>query len=227
MTLVFIHGAGFTGACFERQVKAFAGSHAPNMPGHCEPGNPATVEDLALSIAFYAAHNDLSDVVLCGHSLGGAVALHIVLEQLLPVKKLILLGSGARLRVADATLDSLERDFPEGARQIAGHFFADPAPKLVEWAVGSMLTVGAAQTLRDFRACNEFDVLDRLGEINVPLLALTGEHDAMTPPKYAQALADRVPGAQARIIPAAGHFLMVERPEETNEAIRAFLSGTG
>ena len=227
MTLLFIHGSGFTGACFERQVAAFPGSHAPNMPGHCEPGAPATIEDLALSIAFYGAHNDLNDIVLCGHSLGGAIALHIALEGLLPLRGVILLGSGAKLRVAPAILDSLSEDFPAGARALAQHFFADPTPGLVDWATASMLTVGAAQTIRDFRACNTFDVLDRLGEVNVPLLAITGEQDVMTPPKFAQTFADRVAGAQARIIAGAGHFVMVERPGETNDAIRAFLTDVG
>lgn len=227
MTLVFIHGAGFTGACFERQLAAFPGSHAPSMPGHCEPGAPATIEDLALSIAFFGAHNDLCDIVLCGHSLGGAVALHIALEGLLPLRGLVLLGSGAKLRVAPAVLDGVAADFPKAARELAGHFFAEPAHDLVEWATATMLTVGGAQTLRDFQACNTFDVLDRLTEINVPLLALTGESDVMTPPKYAQTFADRVAGAQTRIIPGAGHFVMVERPRETNEAIGAFLSEIG
>ncbi|MFN2450080.1 MAG: alpha/beta fold hydrolase [Candidatus Baltobacteraceae bacterium] len=225
MTLLFIHGAGFTGACFERQLRAFPGSQAPNMPGHCEPGAPASIEDLALSIAFYAAHNDLSEIVLCGHSMGGAIALHIALEQLLPLKGLVLLGSGARMRVAPAFLEGMKADFAGTAREMSAMFFAEPLPRLVDWAAATMLTVGAAQTRRDFEACNAFDVMERLGEIDLPLLALTGESDRMAPSKYAQTFADRVPGAQSRIIPDAGHFVMVERPEETNEAIATFLSG--
>jgi len=87
-----------------------------------------------------------------------------------------------------------------------------------------MRAVGAAQTLRDFRACDAFDRIERLGEVSLPLLALTGEQDVMTPPKFAQALADRVPGAQARIVPQAGHLAMVERPGDVNEALRAFVN---
>jgi pimeloyl-ACP methyl ester carboxylesterase len=54
------------------------------------------------------------------------------------------------------------------------------------------------------------------------LLALTGVADRLTPPKFAQFFADRVEGARARILPEAGHLLMLERPNETNAEIRAF-----
>ncbi len=130
------------------------------------------------------------------------------------------------MRVAPAILQRLEDDFEEGARYVAGFFFADGSDARTEWAVNSMRRVGSDQTIRDFRACDAFDVLDRLPELSVPLLALTGEADKMTPPKYAQALADRVPGAQARMVSGAGHFVMVEKPEETNDAVRAFISGS-
>jgi pimeloyl-ACP methyl ester carboxylesterase len=157
--------------------------------------------------------------------LGGAIAIQTALDRAIPLRALILLGSGARLRVAPAFLQGFQSDFEATARQVASLFFAEPTPEQIEWAVGYMQRVGQAQTLRDFRACDAFDALERLGEISVPVLALTGEADKMTPPKFAQALADRVPGGKARILADAGHFTMVERPAETNEAIRTFLSG--
>ncbi len=92
-------------------------------------------------------------------------------------------------------------------------------------AVGMMLAVGQAQTVRDFRACDAFDALDRVDRIRLPVLALTGEADKLAPAKHAAALAGRVRGAQARMIRDAGHFVMVERPAETNAAIAAFVSG--
>lgn len=225
MTLVFIHGAGFTGEVFAQQVSAFAGAHAPNLPGHLTPGRPQSIAEFARFIAAYVQERDLPDVVLCGHSMGGAVALQTALDAAVPLRALVLLGSGARLRVAPSFFEGFERDFAATARLVAGYFFADPTAERIEWAAGFMERVGAEQTLRDFRACDAFDALERLGEVRLPLLALTGEADKMTPPKFAQALAGRVPDAQARILPAAGHLAMVERPEETNAAIRTFLSG--
>lgn len=225
VTLLFVHGSGFTGEVFGRQMEAFPGSHAPNLPGHLSAGAPESVEDFANFVAAYIREQDLRDVVLCGHSLGAAIAIQTALEARVPLRGLVLLGGGARLRVAPAFLEGMARDFPAAARQIASFFFAEPSDERIEWAAGCMERVGQAQTLRDFRACDAFDALERLPGVSVPVLALTGEADKLTPPKFAHGIADRVPGAQARILAGAGHFLLVERPEETNQAIRTFLSG--
>lgn len=225
MTLLFIHGAGFTGAAFAAQLAAFPGAHAPNLPGHEAPASGASVADFAGFIGEYVRFNALDEVVLCGHSMGAAVALECALSGAGEIAGLVLLGGGARLRVAPAILEGLERDFEGTCAELAGFFFADATPERRSWSVAQMRRAGQAQTLRDFRACDAFDVLPRLEEIHVPLLAITGEYDKMTPPKYAQTFVDRVPGAEARIIEGAGHFVMAERPEETNHAIAAFLSG--
>lgn len=224
MTLVFIHGAGFTADAFAEQTAHFPNSHAPNLPGHLTGGAPESVSEFAVFVAEYVREQALSDVVLCGHSLGGAIAMQVALDGTIPLRGLVLVGAGARLRVAAPFLAGFANNFEQTACEVAaGYFFADPTAERVAWAVGCMEAVGQAQTLRDFRACDAFDVLDQLDQIHVPVLALTGETDKMTPPKFAQALAGRVPDAQARIVPGAGHFVMLERPTETNEAIRTFL----
>ena len=225
MTLLFIHGAGCTREVFDAQARAFPDSHAPNLPGHACAGAPESIAQFADAIEAYVRENELSAVVPCGHSMGGAVALELALRKPAWLSGAVLLGSGARMRVAPAILNGLRDDFEPAARTIAGYFFAEPSAQRIEAAVESMRRVGQAQTVRDFLACDAFDALDRLGSVTVPLLALTGEADKMMPPKFALALADRVPGAQARIVPGAGHFVMVERPAETNESISAFLAG--
>ena len=45
----------------------------------------------------------------------------------------------------------------------------------------------------------------------------------MTPVKYADYLADRIPGAQKAIIPDAGHFVPLQQPQAVNAAIADFL----
>ena len=225
MNLIFIHGAGFGGDSFAAQQQAFPDAHFPNLPGHLCPGQPGSIPEFAEFIETYARSNGLNDAVLCGHSMGGAVALETVLRARASVRGVVLLGSGAKLRVAPAMLEQLRADYQAAVAQIVKYFFADPAPERLQWAAEWMERIGAAQTLRDFQACDTFDAVERLGEVSVPLLALTGDSDKMTPPKLAAAVADRVPGATARIIPGAGHFLMVERAAETNAEIGAFLAG--
>lgn len=224
MTLLFIHGAGATADAFVRQKEAFPEAHAPNLPGHRTPGEPESIADFCEYIESYASERGIADAVLCGHSMGGAVALEAALRGRMPVAGIVLLGSGARLRVSPAILADIENEFEGAAERISRHFFAEPTPERVGWAASQMRLVGREQTARDFRACDAFDAGGRVSELSVPLLALTGEADRMTPPKFAQAWPGWVPGAETRIIGGAGHYVMIERPDETNDALRAFNS---
>jgi 3-oxoadipate enol-lactonase len=218
----FVHGSGCTGDVFAAQLAAFPDGYATTLPGHAKPGAPATIGDFADAVAAELAANNYDEAIVCGSSMGGAIALELAVRAGPRVKAIVLLGSGSRLRVAPALFESLEGDFPAGARALAPLFFADPTPERIEATVAMMLRVGQAQTVRDFRACDAFDLTDRLGDVRIPILALTGESDRLTPPKYAQLVADRVPGGLARILPGAGHLAMVEKPEETNAALREF-----
>ncbi len=160
--------------------------------------------------------------MLCGHSLGGAVALELALRHSGRVRGVVMLDSGSRLRVAVSIFEDLASDFPAAAARLAQFFFASPGAARVDAAVADMLTVGQEQTIRDFRACDAYDAGPRLEQLGVPLLAVTGERDVMTPPKYALSMVDRVPSGTARIIPDAGHFAMIERPDDVAGAIAAF-----
>jgi 3-oxoadipate enol-lactonase len=224
VTLVFIHGAGCTGDVFAAQTGVIDDSIALTLPGHTTPGAPASVNDFADAVTNELAARDLNNAVLCGSSMGGAIALELALRRERRVRAVVMLSSGARLRVAPAILEQLETDFAAASRELPRYFYAAPTPEQLATSTRMMLAVGGPQTLRDFRACDAFDRIDRLGEVALPFLALTGERDVMTPPKFAQALADRVPGAKARIVGQAGHLAMAERPDEVNEALRAFVN---
>jgi len=85
-----------------------------------------------------------------------------------------------------------------------------------------MTAVGQAVTRRDFETCHRFDVRDRLSEIDVPTLAVCGEHDHLTPPAYHESLAAKVPAATMAMVPKAAHLAMAERPTAFNEALAGF-----
>lgn len=222
--IVFIHGAGCTGDVFAAQTTLLEDAIALTLPGHTTPGEPASIEELADAVGAELHERNLRNVVLCGHSMGGAVALELALRRQSGVRAIVMLSSGAKLRVAPAILAAIEEDFEGAAHELPRHSFAEPTPERLAAATAMMLAVGQAQTLRDFRACDAFDRIERLEEVTLPLLALTGDRDVLTPPKFAQALADRVPGARARIVPGAGHHAMVERPGDINDALRAFVN---
>ena len=97
------------------------------------------------------------------------------------------------------------------------------SPEFAEELRELSLELGPAPFLNDLRACDRFDVIERLGEIDVPVLAIVGTEDVMTPPKYSTFLEEHIPDASARIIDGGTHFVFAEYPDQVNQAIADFL----
>ena len=78
-------------------------------------------------------------------------------------------------------------------------------------------------TADDFRACDGFDVSDRLGEINVPVLVVSAEDDKLTPPKYGEFLEEKIKRSARVVIADAGHLVPMEQPVEFNRGVSDFI----
>ena len=76
----------------------------------------------------------------------------------------------------------------------------------------------------DFQATDRFDLREWLPEIILPTLVIAGEDDTMTPPKYQQFLADRLPNARLVLLPDAGHYVHVEQEATFNAELERFLA---
>jgi pimeloyl-ACP methyl ester carboxylesterase len=77
---------------------------------------------------------------------------------------------------------------------------------------------------RQFMAIVGFNTLARLGEIKVPSLVLTGTADRVIPAQNARLLAEGIPGARLVELEGAGHGFLVEKAEDVNATVLAFLS---
>jgi pimeloyl-ACP methyl ester carboxylesterase len=118
---VVLHGIGSAatpfGAVLSRLQRHAKRVSAPDMPGHGfspEPSQRLTPE--ALTDAMRDALDHLIDepAVLCGNSLGGAVALRYAIERPEKVRGLVLI-SPAGARFTDAELDGLRKTFDLGS----------------------------------------------------------------------------------------------------------------
>ena len=58
----------------------------------------------------------------------------------------------------------------------------------------------------------------------LPTLVIVGEHDSLTQPESARAMADAIPGARLSVISGAGHLPPVEQPGPVTDQLRAFLA---
>jgi pimeloyl-ACP methyl ester carboxylesterase len=63
-----------------------------------------------------------------------------------------------------------------------------------------------------------------LHRIRVPTLVLWGESDRIVRPDYGRAFQQAIPAAQFQLIPAAGHYPYLERPDDFVASVTAFLS---
>jgi pimeloyl-ACP methyl ester carboxylesterase len=163
--------------------------------------------------------------VLAGHSIGGAIALTYALGHALDLKAIVLVSTGARLRVLPAILDGLRADHAGMVERIVTMCLAPAAdPRVARRLTEAMLAVPAEVTRGDFQACDAFDVMARLEEIRIPALVIGGREDRMTPPKFAEYLHAHLPDSRLVWVEGAGHMVHAERSRQVNEAIRQFLS---
>ena len=226
MKLIFIPGSGGTSSVWHYQTEHFSGSEAISLPGHPE-GKPCTsVEDYADWLHQHIFEQGYSEPILVGHSLGGAVAQTYALSYSEDVKGLILIGTGARLRVRPDFLSLLETgvDYPSAwFRSFVEPLYDRVAPGVRERVISEVTEVGARVQLNDFRCCDKFDIIDRVHQIGAPTLVICGTDDEMTPVRYSQYLATKISGARLVIIDGSTHFVFMEKPEEVNQAIEEFL----
>jgi pimeloyl-ACP methyl ester carboxylesterase len=76
-------------------------------------------------------------------------------------------------------------------------------------------------------AIDAFDACADLGRIRTPTLVITGADDRLIPAENSRRLAQAIPGAQLKLLPAAAHFFYMEKPRETAQALLDFFGPLG
>jgi pimeloyl-ACP methyl ester carboxylesterase len=226
MKLLFIPGSGAGRVFWNNQTVAFPGSEAAALPGHPEGAPCPTIEAYTAWLHDYVAARGYQDVVMAGHSLGGAVVLQYALTYPGAAKGLILIGTGARLRVHPTMLEALDNLPPDknGLRRFMDRARGFGEENFAPEAYEETLNIGLAVVKNDLHACDRFDVMSRLGEIKIPTLVIVGEHDELTPAKFGRYLADHIAGAEFVLVPEAHHTVCLTHPGAVNQAIRSFLA---
>lgn len=69
------------------------------------------------------------------------------------------------------------------------------------------------------------DITPCLSELGMPTLVLSGEHDRVSSPLMARAVAERLPRAWFAQIPSGSHYCLYERRDESARVIEEFLAG--
>jgi len=229
-TILFIHGAGGGQYTWSYQKGFFEKEFNPiviELPGHGESEGEGEKEIGRYAEHVYAFQKavGLQKVFLVGHSMGGAIVQTLGLIHPEVIKGIVLVGTGAKLKVLPMILDGVKADFEETVRKITQFSHSRKTPLVfIERGIADMLQCRPEVLYGDFAACDRFDVMKEVEKIDLPTLILCGEDDELTPVKYSQFLHSRIKGSKLEILPNAGHMLMMEAPQTFNEKIAEFVS---
>lgn len=227
--IIFVHGAGGTQEHWRFQVRQLASQWnalALDLPGHGESQGDGfrTIPEYRDFIRDFLDALGFTHAVLVGHSMGGGIAQSFALTYPDRIVALVLVGTGARLRVHPDVFAAIQRDMGEAGRLISGWAYSQTAMPATVASAAEVLARNRPSVLEgDFRACDAFDLMGEVPKIRTPTLIVCGEEDRLTPVKYARLLHEKIPGSALAVIPSAGHMVMLEKPVEFNRDLTAFL----
>jgi pimeloyl-ACP methyl ester carboxylesterase len=107
MRILLIPGSGAGGNLWQYQASFFKEAKGVSLPGHPEGQPKNSIPEYVAWLHEYACDKRYKDFILGGHSLGGGIAQLYALTYPSDLKALILIGTGARLRVLPDTLSML------------------------------------------------------------------------------------------------------------------------
>lgn len=254
--IVLLHGFGASGFSWRHWIPSLAERYRTfvvDLKGSGKAEKPDDDRyrplDHAVHIRRFLVEEDLRDVTLVGHSLGGGLAL---------LTTLLLSDEGQERRVGRLVLLSAAA-YPQALPPIVGMLKIPGVGSALPSVVPPTTTVRAAlrrivhrkeqvtdeqvegyagpfkesaarrAAIRSARQLFDDEPepwIARYGEIRQPALLLWGEHDAVVPLDLGRRLAEELPNARLAVMPECGHLPAEEHPKASLEAVLDFLEET-
>jgi pimeloyl-ACP methyl ester carboxylesterase len=235
--LVLLHGLGASNDDWEYQLAAFSKRFhciAPDFRGFgLSPRvSPYSIEQFAGDIWTLLEGLGIDRFRLIGHSMGGAVAMQMAVDQPGRIESLVLADTlpsfrtntlGRRMMFATryATMGLL------GPKRLAGAIAMKLFPNADQAALRERVRLRGESNdrgvyLETIRNLVTWAVTDRLSRLSMPVLVVAAEHDYF-PLADAEAFAHALPDARLIVFPGAHHALPLESPQEFNAAVLQFL----
>jgi 3-oxoadipate enol-lactonase len=213
---------------------------APDLRGHgrtpAPPGSRFTLDELLADLLQFLDEKRVPKAHWIGLSAGGFLALRAALDHADRVRSLTMVSSAAYTDAHTRSItERLSATFAEDGpdayalRLLKDLYYPDWIEAHLDFAdqirdgVG-LVDRGPAEAWT--RAVDRFDERNRLGLVSVPVLIVQGMDDAVIDPSHGRIMRQSIPRAQMRILPQTGHMVPIERPADTAEAIRAFVTAT-
>jgi pimeloyl-ACP methyl ester carboxylesterase len=217
--LVLLHGYGTSGYIWQRVWPYLAEQHKVvivDLPGYGRSTYTGTwqVRAMAPLLASLLQRLKLSRVSLLGHSMGGAIAVHLADYAPEMIERLVLINSAGLPLQANLSTLALR-----GLRSLLQRESGGYPPQLV-------LDVLRPHTRLLWQSAQEMmrsDFSSELAAITVPTLIIWGGRDLLLPLQLGYDLNKSIPHSQLVVFPQSGHRPMLTQPQEFSRITLEFL----
>jgi len=235
-TLVFVHGWSCNRTHWQRQMEYFSADHlvvSLDLAGHGDSGFDRRVWSMTAfgqDVATVVRKLDLDEVVLIGHSMGGSVILEAAellgerVVGLVPVDTFFDVDNRLSPKQAEQFLQSFRADFRAATRRyVSDHMVVENTdPVLKETIVSDLSLAHPSVAVESLGELLTYDTPAALARIRAPIHCINSDR-YVTRVDIAR---KHTRSFEVELIPAVGHFPMMERPEEFNrhlaDVIRSF-----
>jgi pimeloyl-ACP methyl ester carboxylesterase len=235
--VVLVHGLGGSSNTFQPLMPVLRNFavYRPDMPGSGR--SPVPIEAQSVASFAEAIVNGLREIGVAsahfgGHSLGTLVCQHIAVHMHDCVRSLVLFGAitqppdaarnGLISRAATArngAMDVIADQIIANTLSPSTHHDKPAAVAFVRESLMRQPPEGYAKSCEALSKAQAFPV----ERIEVPVLLVAGDTDPVAPPSMATALKDRMPNAKMVLLERSGHWIPIEKPEESSRLIAEFL----
>jgi pimeloyl-ACP methyl ester carboxylesterase len=226
-TIILVPGLDGTALLFYRQVPLLAKRFnvvAFPLPNESDRSMGDLVDELRALISEVAPRG----AILCGESFGGALSLSTALACPELVRGLVIINSFSRaprrlqLRLAPLALRMLPWGAMPLVRRFTGHRLHSPhaLPEDLEEFHERSKQIGREGYIHRLEMLRDYDVRERLREIQAPALFLAGDRDQLVPSvREAEFMSARVPNAEMRVLEGYGHICLINHDLDLLELV--------
>ena len=202
-----------------------------------KPEGPYSIKMMADDVAGFFNAVGIEKAHLVGHSMGGMISQQFALDHPEKLRSLTLASTTCRVPKGADLLLSLWTDILEKLGNealvnniIAWCFTHDYVENQYESLM--MMREMMLDHMKEspllpeaFRsqcaAATTFDLAEQIKNISIPTMVLVGKNDILTPPRFSEEIAERIPGSYLNII-EGGHAYNQEAPAAFNSALLDF-----
>lgn len=236
IALVLVHCWCCDRGYWQKQIDEFSKDYklvALDLAGHGESGMQRenyTIEAFANDVLAVIESENLENLILVGHSMGGSVIIEAALKLEGKVKALIGVdcysGLGQKFSEEQIAgfLEPFKQDFEATTRAFVSPMFSATADtSLKNYIVNDMASspdeVGVEAFENLFSYLYTGNILDRIKQLNLPMYLIDSDKN----PYHAESIKEIVPKYGIKNVKESGHFLQLERPVRFNKAFKETL----